>query len=73
MSLLEEDDEENGDNSNRVIHGEFMDAHGVLCEFQSDLERMIHPTYTHVGIGFAWNKDKVLVVELYSIKPLVIS
>jgi hypothetical protein len=31
MSLLEEEDDE-GENSNRVIHGEFMDAHGVLCE-----------------------------------------
>lgn len=31
MSLLEED-EEDGD-AHRVLHGEFMDAHGVLCEF----------------------------------------
>jgi hypothetical protein len=31
MSLLEEDDED-GDGHNRVLHGEFMDAHGVLCE-----------------------------------------
>lgn len=69
MSLLEEEDEDGG---NRVIHGEFMDAHGVLCEYQADLERMIDPQYTHVGIGFAWNKEKVLVVELYAVKPLVI-
>ena len=71
MSLLEEDDED-GD-SHRVIHGEFMDAHGVLCEYQGDLERMIDPQYTHVGVGFAWNKEKVLVVELYSVKTLVIN
>lgn len=70
MSLLEEEDEDGG---NRVIHGEFMDAHGVLCEYQADLERMIDPQYTHVGIGFAWNKEKVLVVELYAVKPLVIT
>ena len=50
-----------------------MDAHGVLCELQDDLERMIDPKYTHVGVGFAWNKEKVLVVEFYSIKPLVVS
>jgi len=30
MSLLEEDDDDDG--HNRVLHGEFMDAHGVLCE-----------------------------------------
>ena len=72
MSLLEED-EEDGEGHNRVIHGEFMDAHGVLCEYQGDLERMIDPQYTHVGIGFAWNKEKVLVVEFYSVKPLVIT
>ena len=72
MSLLEEE-EEDGDHHNRVLHGEFMDAHGVLCELQDDLERMIDPKYTHVGIGFAWNKEKVLVVEFYSIKTVMIS
>lgn len=72
MSLLEEEDEEGGSNS-RVLHGEFMDAHGVLCELQDDLERMIDAKYTHVGVGFAWNKDKVLVVEFYSVRTLVIS
>lgn len=34
---------------------------------------MIDPKFTHVGVGFAWNKEKVLVVEFYSIKPVVIS
>lgn len=72
MSLLEEEEEE-GDSHNRVLHGEFMDAHGVLCELQEDLERMIDHKYTHVGIGFAWNKEKVLVVEFYSVKAVVIS
>ena len=72
MSLLEEDDDD-GEGHNRVLHGEFMDAHGVLCELQDDLERMIDAKYTHVGVGFAWNKEKVLVVEFYSIKSLVIS
>ena len=71
-SYLEEEDDDGGDH-NRVIHGEFMDAHGVLCELQDDLVRMIDPKYTHVGVGFAWNKEKVLVVEFYSVKPVVIS
>jgi hypothetical protein len=34
---------------------------------------MIDAKYTHVGIGFAWNKEKVMVVEFYSVKPLAIS
>jgi len=71
LSMLEVD-EEDGD-SHRVLHGEFMDSHGVLCEYQHDLERMIDGKYTHVGIGFAWNKEKVLVVEFYSVKPVTIS
>lgn len=72
MSLLEEEDDE-GEINNRVLHGEFMDAHGVLCELQDDLERMIDGKYTHVGVGFAWNKEKVLVVEFYSVKPFIIT
>ena len=72
MSLLEDEDDD-GDGHNRVLHGEFMDAHGVLCELQSDLERMIDAKYTHVGIGFAWNKEKVLVVEFYSVKTVTIT
>jgi hypothetical protein len=34
---------------------------------------MIDAKYTHVGFGFAWNKEKVMVVEFYSVKPLAIS
>ena len=68
MSLLEEDD---GDD--KVLHHEFMDAHGVLCEFEEDLKQLLDAKATHVGVGFAWNKEKVLVVEFYSIKPLMIN
>ena len=68
MSLLEEDD-----NDDRVLHHEFMDAHGVLCEFEEDLEQLLDPKFTHVGVGFAWNKEKVLVVEFFSVKPLMIN
>jgi hypothetical protein len=68
MSLLEEDDV-----NDRVLHHEFMDAHGVLCEFSEDLQEILDPRYTHVGVGFAWNKERVLVVEFFSIKPLMIN
>jgi hypothetical protein len=68
MSLLEEDEADD-----KVLHHEFMDAHGVLCEFQEDLEKVLDPKFTHVGIGFSWNKEKVLVVEFFSVKTLMIN
>ncbi len=51
-SYLEEDD---GDD--RVLHHEFMDAHGLLCELSDELEKLLDAKTTHVGVGFAWNKQ----------------
>lgn len=68
LSCLEEEDVDD-----RLLNNEFMDAHGVLCEFMDDLEKLLDPKFTHVGVGFAWNKEKVLVVELYSVKTLMIN
>lgn len=50
-SYLEEDDVDD-----RVLHNEFMDAHGLLCELQDELEKLLDPKVTHIGVGFAWNK-----------------
>jgi hypothetical protein len=33
-----------------------MDAHGLLCELADELEKLLDPKTTHVGVGFAWNK-----------------
>jgi hypothetical protein len=33
-----------------------MDAHGLLCELDDDRDKLMHPKFTHVGIGFAWNR-----------------
>ena len=45
-----------------------MDAHGLLCELDDERGKLTDEKVTHVGIGFAWNKTTVKVVELLSIK-----
>lgn len=67
-SYLEEDDAED-----RVLHHEFMDAHGLLCELEEELDKLLDPKVTHAGVGFAWNKQQVMVVEFLSIKPIMIN
>ena len=51
-SYLEEDDQDD-----RILHNEFMDAHGLLCELSDELEKLLDPKTTHVGVGFAWSKS----------------
>lgn len=52
---------------------EYMDAHGLLLELQYELGQLTNKDYTHVGIGFAHNTQKVKVVEMLSVKPLMVS
>lgn len=67
-SYIEEEDVDD-----RVLHHEFMDAHGLLCELEDELEKLMDPKVTHIGVGFSWNKQCVKVVEFLSIKPLMIN
>lgn len=50
-----------------------MDAHGLLLELQDELSQLVDPKLTHVGVGFASNKQMVKIVELLSVKHLMIS
>jgi hypothetical protein len=50
-----------------------MDAHGLLCELEDDKEKLMFPKYTHIGVGFAWNRAQVKVVEFLTEKPLMIN
>jgi len=50
-----------------------MDAHGLLCELEDEIIKFTNKDYTHIGIGFAWNKENVRVVEIFSAKPLTIN
>ena len=67
-SMLEEDDGED-----KILYHEFMDAHGLLCELEDDLTKLLDPKVTHIGVGFAWNKQHVKVVEFLTVKPLLIN
>ena len=68
ISNLEEEEQED-----KILYNEFMDAHGLLCELDDDREKLLKPNYTHIGVGFAWNKTSVKVVEFLSEKPLMIN
>jgi len=52
---------------------EYMDAHGLLLELQHELSQLTNKEFTHAGIGFAANTQKVMVVEMLSKKPLMIN
>ena len=47
-----------------------MDAHGLLLELEYELKQLCDPNNTHIGIGFAFNKEQVRVVELVTQKTL---
>ena len=50
-----------------------MDAHGLLLEMQTEMEILSDPKATHIGVGFAEDSTKVLVVELLSESALAIN
>jgi len=49
-----------------------VDAHGLLLELQEELQTLRDPNNTHIGIGFAFTKDQVRVVELIGRKLFTI-
>jgi len=52
--------------TDKVMMNELMDAHGLLLELQAEREKLCHAELTHLGIGFAANGEKCIVVELLS-------
>lgn len=50
-----------------------MDAHGLLLELEPELAILSDPQNTHIGIGFAFTKDQVKVVEIVTQKAVVVS
>ena len=50
-----------------------MDAHGLLLELEYDLKVLADNENTHIGIGFAMDKNQVKVVEIVTKKPLMVS
>ena len=49
-----------------------MDAHGLLLELQEEMNQLCDKKYTHLGIGFASNDVKVLIVEILSSRGLAV-
>ena len=56
--MLEEEDQQG------TVHEQMMDAHGLLLELTEELGVLCDPANTHVGIGFAFTKEKVIVIEI---------
>lgn len=51
-----EDEDVGGNGEDKILYHEFMDAHGLLCELEDELNKFTAKEVTHVGVGFAWNK-----------------
>ena len=65
-----DDDNASGDFTKMSEH---MDAHGLLLEMQKEMEILSDPKATHIGVGFAEDSTKVLVVELLAESALMVT
>lgn len=52
---------------------EFMDAHGLLLEMQEEMKQLSNADATHIGVGFAEDATKVVVVELLSQRGVMVN
>lgn len=68
FAMLEEEEEHQG-----TLAENMMDAHGLLLELEEELNDLGNSEFTHIGVGFAFNKNQVKVVELLSKKHLMIN
>lgn len=66
-ALLEEEEDHQG-----TLHDQMLDAHGLLLELDAESQILADPANNHIGIGFAFSKEKVKVVELIAKKDLSI-
>ena len=64
-----DDDSAHGDYTKMA---ENMDAHGLLLEMQTEMQALSDPKVTHIGVGFAEDSTKVLVVELLAHSPITV-
>lgn len=65
-----DDDNATGDYTKMAEH---MDAHGLLLEMQAEMETLSDPKVTHIGVGFAEDSTKVLVVEMLGESALAVT
>jgi hypothetical protein len=67
-AMLEEDEDHQ-----ESLNDQLMDAHGLLLELEYELGILADNKNTHIGIGFAYNKETVKVVEFVAEKPIMIN
>ena len=67
FAVLEEDEDHQPS-----LPEQMMDAHGLLLELQYEIGVLCAKENTHIGIGFAFSKEQVKVVEFVSQKTLMI-
>ena len=65
--MLEEEEQQG------TLHEQMMDAHGLLLELEPELAVLSDPIHSHIGIGFAFTKEQVKVVEIVTQKAVMIS
>jgi hypothetical protein len=68
FAILEEEEDFQG-----TLQEQMMDAHGLLLELEYELSVLCDPTKTHIGIGFAFDKEQVKVVEFVSQKNVMVN
>lgn len=66
LAFLEEEDH------SVTLHDQMVDAHGLLLELDEEISVLTDPGNTHIGIGFAFTKEQVRVVELVGRKNFII-
>lgn len=67
FAILEEEEDHQGS-----LHDQMMDAHGLLLELEYELKILADKENTHIGVGFAFNKEVVKVVEFVGKKSLMV-
>jgi hypothetical protein len=67
FAILEEDEDHQ-----TSLHEQLMDAHGLLLELEYELKILADPLNSHIGIGFAFNKEQVKVVEIVTAKTIMV-
>jgi len=69
-----DDSNEEGQIKNRYIDymEEFMDGHATLVEFDTHRDNLLSSLFTSVSIGMAFNEEKAVVVDIFSVKECIV-
>lgn len=51
---------------------EFIDAHSCLVEFEQHRENLLSPNFNTIGIGMAFDEEKVVVVDVFCNRELIV-